>query len=150
MHRPLVFVVTAILVLMVSASVGEALWLSDTPPLVGTSSPISVESLDQKLPAIAYNSQANEYLVVWQDARSGATDQKIHAQRVSASGELLADELVITAAAAAQLSPSAVWNATADEYLVVWTESASTLDIYGQRVGSNGQLIGGRVALNCR
>ena len=148
MHRPLVFAVTAILVMMVSASVGEALRLSDTPPLSGTSFPISDEPRDQKLPAIAYNSNANEYLVVWQDVRSSATDHNIYTQRVSAAGELLADESLINASAGAQVSPFAVWNALADEYLVVWTDSASTLDIYGQRVGSNGHLIGGRLALS--
>ena len=146
-HRPLVFVVTAIFVMMVSASVGEALRLSDTPPLIGTSFPTTVVSRYQELPAIAYNSDANEYLVVWQDARSGATDHNIYAQRVSASGELLAEEFVIDDTTGTQLPPSAVWNAIADEYLVVWTDSASTSDIYGQRLGSKGQLIGGRFAL---
>jgi hypothetical protein len=134
--------------MMVSASVGEARWLSDTPPLNGTSFPISVEPSDQKAPAFAYNSTANEYLVVWQDVRNGTTDHNIHAQRVSASGELRADEFVINASAGAQLSPSAVWNAIADEYLVVWTDSASTLDIYGQRISSTGRLIGSRLALS--
>ena len=83
MHRPFVFVVTAIIVMMVSASVGEALWLSDTPPLNGTDVPISVEPRDQELSAIAYNSDANEYLVVWQDARGvPASGRDIYGRRV--------------------------------------------------------------------
>jgi hypothetical protein len=148
-HRPLVSVVAAILVMMVSASIGEALWLSDTSPLNGASFPITVAPGYQELPAIAYNSNANEYLVVWQDTRSGATDYNIYAQRVSPSGEPLAGKFVINAAAGTQLSPSAAWNAIADEYLVVRTDSSSTFDICGQRVDSKGQLIGGRFAITC-
>jgi len=109
-HRPLVFVVTAILVMMVSASVGEALWLSDTPPPIGTSPPVSVEPSNQQLPAVAHNSTADEYLVVWQDTRPAAS-HNVYAQRVAGSGELLASAAAISAAADAQSSPSVVWNA---------------------------------------
>ena len=125
MHRPLVFVVTAILVMMVSASVGEALWLSDTPPSIGTSSPVSVEPSDQQLPAIAHNSTANEYLVVWQDTRRRSLTTMSMLNAFRRSGELLASAAVISAAADAQSSPSVVWNAIEDEYLVVWTDAAS-------------------------
>ena len=146
MRRPLLFVVAAILVMMVFASVSEALWLSDTPPPVGTSSPASVESSDQQLPAVAHNSAADEYLVVWQDARPTAS-HNVYVQRVAGSGELLASAVVISPAAAADSSPSVVWNATEDEYLVIWTDTSSGLDIFGQRVDSDGQLIGGRLVI---
>ena len=144
MRRPLFFVVTAILVMMVFASVSEALWLSDTPLPIGTSSPISVESSDQQLPAVAHNSATDEYLVVWQDTRPAAS-HNVYAQRVAGSGELLASAVVISAAAYADSPPSVVWNATEDEYLVIWTDTSSGLDILGQRVGSDGQLIGDRL-----
>ena len=145
-RRPLLFVVFAILVMLVFASVSEALWLSDTPLPIGTSSPVSVESSDQQLPAVAHNSATDEYLVVWQDTRP-RTSHSLYVQRVAGSGELLASEVVISTAAAADSSPSVVWNATEDEYLVFWTDAASGLDILGQRVASDGQLIGDRLVI---
>jgi subtilisin family serine protease len=60
--------------------------------LVGTSLLISTPAsgasgIWMAVPAIAYNSQRNEYLVVWVDNRTGA--YSIWAQRINATGQLL-------------------------------------------------------------
>ncbi len=99
MHRPLIFVVTAILVMIVSAGVGEALWLSDTPPSIGTEFPIPVEPLTSSCPPLPITQRADEYLVVWQDTPAAASTTMSMLSVLQRSGELLASVAVINAAA---------------------------------------------------
>lgn len=103
---------------------------------------------NQKLPVIAYNTAADEYLVAWQDGRSGIW--AIYGQRVDADSSLLpsgsdpAVNFAITGNVSSHVSPSVAYSADHDQYLVVWQGSVvsqtSGIDIYGQRVGSDGTL----------
>jgi PKD repeat protein len=115
---------------------------------------ISSNSDYQEYPATAYNRDAGEYLVVWQDGRDYWDN--IYGQRLAANGSLLdnpdtgADEtdpavnFVICDAPAEQLRPAVVYNGGAGQYLVVWHdgrhESSSGWDVYGRRVAANGTL----------
>jgi hypothetical protein len=100
---------------------------------------------DEWAPAVVWNGSANEYLVVWQDARNSATrGWDIYGQRVSASGASLGGNFRISALGATfdDTTPAVAWNGTADEYLVVWEDYRSFasrgVDAYGRRISAAG------------
>ncbi|HEX5036273.1 MAG TPA: myxococcus cysteine-rich repeat containing protein [bacterium] len=112
------------------------------------------------VPSAAYNSTGNEYLVVW----SGNSDSppldgdgiEIAGQRVGADGSLQGSVLQISDMGPAgdlnylAASPSVAYNASDDEYLVVWygDDQAAPLgnnefEIFGQRLkASDGSPLG--------
>jgi len=102
-------------------------------------------------PAVAWNQTANEYLVVWADERAEATrGQDIYGRRIGANGKPIGRDFRISGPQATndEIGPAAVWNQTANEYLVVWEEYLFSQgayvysDIRGRRVGADGALIG--------
>jgi hypothetical protein len=96
----------------------------------------------QSNPAVAYNSESNEFLVTWQDTRNGNYD--IYGQRVSATGTLIAGAFVISNASSHQINPAVAYNSEANEFLVTWQDIRSgNYDIYGQRVDATGTLTAG-------
>jgi hypothetical protein len=103
-------------------------------------------------PAVAWNQTANQYLVVWIDWRDAWAD--IYGRRVSAAGVPLgADFRISVDATRDEGIPDVVWNATWNQYLVVWSDtraggSAPMIEIYGQRVRGNGTLIGGEIHIS--
>jgi uncharacterized repeat protein (TIGR01451 family) len=113
---------------------------------------ISRAANDQEYPALAYNSDNNQYLVAWQDLRYDSGD--IFAQLVSGEGELLdksgnpgADPAVnfpISAAPDSQERPALVYDH--DGYSAIWQDSRYHSfveeDIFGQRISSNMALLG--------
>jgi hypothetical protein len=97
---------------------------------------ISFSAGSEQIPAMAYNSQDNEYLVVWQDMRNG--DEDIYGQRVGSDDSLLDDECPISTVANDQEFPDVTYNSQNNEYLAVWQDERNgedNDDIYGQRVG---------------
>ena len=113
---------------------GVRVWSDGTGGIVF---PISSSPGSEKKPAVAHNSQDNEYLVVWQDRRNG--DDDIYGQRVGSNDSLLGDECPISTVANDQESPDVAYNSQNNEYLVVWQDERNgedNDDIYGQRVRS--------------
>jgi hypothetical protein len=112
---------------------------------------------DQQHPAVAYNPDDDEYLVVWQDDYCERfpykTADDIYGVRLSSSGELLCAFIPISVAPncsdnAYQQYPAVVYNSSAHQYLVVWEDSRQDgWDIYGQRLANTGALSGGNCAL---
>jgi hypothetical protein len=101
--------------------------------------PTTPES-DHYKPAIAYNSVHDEFLVVWHNTwPSGHND--IYARRVSATGQLLS-WFSVSAGTNNRSDPAVAYNATNDEYLVVWRYNANgdgtTYDIWGRTIAWNG------------
>lgn len=91
-------------------------------------------------PAVAYNSQLQEYLVVWWNDRTGCDD--IAGQRVSKYGALIGPKIWIAHGCPADRRNSAVaYNSQDDEYLVVWNEDY--VDIRGQLLSGAGGITGG-------
>jgi MYXO-CTERM domain-containing protein len=98
---------------------------------------ISTAPGDESNPALAWN--GTNYLVVWQDRRSGNSDD-IYGARVTAAGEVL-DAIAISTATSSQTNPRLAWNGT--NYLVVWqdTRSGVSWDVYGARVSAAGEVL---------
>lgn len=94
-------------------------------------------------PRVAYNPTNDEYLVVWQDNRSG--NNAIYGRRVAADGTALGSDFAICTTGADMARPVVAYSADAGGYLVAWEHKASGLgnyDIYGQRVNAGGTLAG--------
>jgi hypothetical protein len=99
-------------------------------------------------PAVAWNSGANEYLIVWADGRNYDTrGGDIYGQRVSAAGSRTGSNFRISGpgATANDFSAAIAWNGWAGEYLVVWADARNdptrSTDIYAQRVSAGGALL---------
>ncbi len=114
-----------------------------------------------KLPDLAYNADAHEYLVVWQGefrrpeptcAGNGAKEQEIFAQRIDAgSGELVGSADAVSASGSdcdnthMAFEPAVSYNATAGEHWVVWHGDDQTgglandeFEIFGRRLNQSG------------
>jgi hypothetical protein len=97
--------------------------------------PIGAATDWQIHPDVAYNSQDDEYLVVWEN---GVVD--IMGQRVAGSGDLLGGPITVCNASRMQRSPAIAYNPHANEYLVVWEDyrNNSDYDIHGCRLSAGG------------
>ncbi len=107
------------------------------------SSQVTVSALDneQYLPSVAYNSQHNEYLVVWHNTWSiGSRD--IRAARVSSAGQVLDTFTVYEHSTKDSAQPSVAYDPVNDRYLVVWVfdtfGDGSDWDLYGRFIPWDG------------
>jgi len=94
---------------------------------------------DQFTPALA--SDGANFLVVWEDRRSGVYSD-VYGARVTLAGTVLdPDGLAVSAAASSQRSPAIGFDGA--NFLVVWTDyrDGEYSDIYGTRVTSQGALL---------
>ena len=76
---------------------------------------------DRSHPDVAYNTQANEYLVVWLEEDGGLS--KVKAQRLWADGQLKGGQItVFSGVLGSQTSahPAVAYASTSNKYLVVW------------------------------
>jgi hypothetical protein len=92
----------------------------------------------QMWPAVAFD--GTNYLVVWQDLRSGNFD--IYGARVSKSGVVLEPNgFAVSTAAARQAHPAVAFDGV--HYLVVWDDQRTNIsdDIYGSRVNPSGGVL---------
>lgn len=125
----------AVALLLPAAAVGQA-----SPDLhLGTDLEISALDNEQLLPAVAYNSHRQEFLVVWQNNWAGNRD--IYAQRVSATGTLLS-WFAVTAGANDRAQPAVTYDPVNDRYLVVWIYddlgNGADWDVYGRFIPALG------------
>jgi hypothetical protein len=100
---------------------------------------ISTAAEDQFFPSVSFD--GTNYLVVWQDDRSGLAFD-IFGARVQQSGVVLdAAGIAIDTSADDQSNPQISFDGT--NYLVVWHDrrSGSTNDIYGTRIDKTGTVI---------
>ena len=102
-------------------------------------------SLTETYPAVAYNPDREEYLVVWYNDRADNDD--IQAQRVSKGGALVGGPFYVAAGSGADRSfPDVAYDGDDQEYLVVWQETntvSSQTTIRGIRVSGTGSLLTG-------
>jgi hypothetical protein len=116
---------------------------------VGSGFLINAETDDQVFPAIAYNPERQEYLVVWNHDRPHPQDDDIYAQRVAWNGRLVGPRFAVTGPGAQCRYPDVVYNPTQKQYLVVWEEYDGTrFRIQGQRLTDTGQLVTPRIPIS--
>ena len=99
---------------------------------------------DRYKPAVAWNWNHDEHLVVWHNTwPDGHRD--IYARRVADDGELLS-WFAVSAGPHDRLQPAVVYNGANDEYLVVWMYNANgdgyTYEIWGRTVAWDGSSMG--------
>lgn len=97
--------------------------------------PITTSGYLATLPSIAYNSTADEYLVVWESDITGDDDEfSTVGQRLTNAGELVGESLTITTMMPYGLD--AAYHAEENEFLVVWAGNDDTkgLEIFAQRL----------------
>jgi hypothetical protein len=116
-----------------AAALGEPFLIGDFP------------DTDSRDPAIAYNSQRQEYLVVWSNDRYGCDD--VYGRRLNADGILLGPRFPIgKVCPGEQQYPDVAYNSLHDEYLVIWYHAAgdtvAPFCIRGQRLSGSGDLLG--------
>ncbi len=118
-------------------------------PFLGEEIIVSALDNEQYLPSVAYNSNHDEYLVVWHNKWGANRD--IYAQRITAKGELLSWFAVGPTAPLNpypnnRVQPSVAYDPINDRYLVVWaydtSGNGSNWDIHGIFVNWNGPIQG--------
>ena len=111
-------------------------------------------------PDIVYNPSANEYLLVWEYEQS-SDDHHIYARRLSSTGAAIgSDHIHIADTSKFESNPQVAYNSTDNEYLIIWehrnvdsiTTGSGTIDIiqndiHGQRVSSNGSVLGSPIVI---
>ena len=122
---------------------------------------ISGNAITNRVPAVAYNPDRDEYLAVWRSQRADGYD--VRGQRLDRNGLLVGDSFTITSPVSGDgltqddltlvqpppptstvlfpRIPAIAYNATQGEYLVVWGDGVSRT-LCGQRVLSDGVPIG--------
>ncbi len=105
-----------------------------------TGMPVATADGHQSHPYTTRSSTTQEFLVVWSDARSGESD--IYAQKVDINGNKLWAEngVPVCACPGGQYLPFAVSDG-ADGFIIVWKDDRVGVDVYAQRLDSNGQLL---------
>jgi hypothetical protein len=91
---------------------------------------------DQARPAVAYDSTADQHLLVWQDDRNG--DDDVYGQFILPGGLLTEENFGITSASGDQIVPDVAYNSDDDVYLVVWI--SGTQDVEGAIVDAGGNV----------
>ena len=109
---------------------------------------ISSSPYGDEQPAVVWNSKANEYLVVWVNSDSG-----LRGRRLSASGQLLGAEIAIDGPDPYGVTqPALAYNRTANQFLVVWTDTRNSssrgIDLYGRRVAASGKMLGAEMRVS--
>ncbi|MFB0519522.1 MAG: hypothetical protein ACETWC_09610 [Acidobacteriota bacterium] len=113
---------------------------------VGNMVPVNSASDDQCVPEVAANTTDNNFLVVWEDKRSG-NNYDIYGQRMSSADTTVkvGSEIVMCTDSTNQYNPAVCYSPSYNRYLVAWTDfrpSASAADIYGQLVKGDGTVEG--------
>ena len=124
-----------------SSQASPAATAGDNPRL-GPEIVISALQNSQYAPAVAYNSQHDEYLVVWHNTWPGPS-REVWGSRVSSQGAVIDSFKLGTAVSANDHSLASVaYDPTRDRYLVVWIYdyygNGSDWDLHGRFIPWNG------------
>jgi len=126
-----------------SQIVGKRLNATGTP--IGTVISIGPDYSYQLQPALAYDSQRNRYLIVWQE-QNASDDFDIMGQKMNGNGDLIGTAIEIAVTSADQLVPRVAYNPDAQQYLVVWEDHSrdaeGAWDVRGQRLNADGGPVG--------
>lgn len=120
--------------------------LSSTGGLLGSEIPVDTAGVNWAA-AVAYNSNADEYLIVYTYNPISSPDYDVYARRLSGAGTVMPGYIPVdTAGPTKQSYPSVAYNSINNEYLVVYQSEKSVggaYEIRGRRVGAGGSPMGG-------
>jgi len=93
-------------------------------------------------PCVAYDSNHNRYLTVYQNF--DAVNYYIYGIFLDTSGNLIGDPFVICSDVSAKYDPSIAFDFVNSRFLVAWVDerSGGSYDIYGQLINADGTLYG--------
>ena len=134
----LMFVIACVLVLAVG-SVDQVSGRGNPVTNWFLISPLDTPEAQEWYSSVAYNSQWEEYLVVWH--ASTATNHYIYGQFVSKNGAFFGSRFLISPPVGHSLYPDVAYNPARNEYLVVYmvqTTTAGVYGIYGWRINAYG------------
>jgi hypothetical protein len=138
-----------VLGLLVAATVAAAPIGSQTR--ISQVGPDGNPAFDGLAPAVAYNQEANEYLVVWEADNTTDDEIEIYGRIVSANGGWLGSDFRISQMGPDgnpsfdAFRPAVAYNSRTNEFLVVWHgngDSANEFEVYGQRLNAAGLEVG--------
>jgi hypothetical protein len=89
-------------------------------PEVQISTPLTPTDPDRYHPELAYNTVNSQYLVVWHNTYPSGHDREVYGQRIGTSGQKIGSPIVISSGTHDRIQPSVAYNATDNEYLVVF------------------------------
>jgi hypothetical protein len=93
-------------------------------------------------PAIAYNNQSGEYLVVWHN--EWAANKDIYGQRVARNGTLIGPWFAVSPAGGNRYNPDVAYDSQHNQYLVVWEDG---LDVRGRLISATGGHLTGELII---
>ncbi len=109
------------------------------------------EQLSRIQPAVAYNRQQDEYLVVWSQDPSNHINYEIHGRTISWDGVRGPESTIWYWGNRSYWNPSVVWNSTNNHYLVTWngvdTTNGQANDVTGLRLSSTLSAIGSPIMI---
>jgi hypothetical protein len=107
---------------------------------------------DQKVPGVAYNSDRNEFLVLWGDSRPASDSVGLYGRVILADGTTAGPDFSVVDAPGFQYSPTVLYDEKREQYFAVWNDCRScdpgvptwsgTPDIYGSWLSPSGEQIG--------
>ena len=115
----------------------------DGSDYIGTSFPVSTAARVQRAPDVALGTV--NYLVVWEDSRSGAAE--VYGQLMDPAGAMVGPEIEIRVGAGPARVPAVAFDGT--NYFVVWHEGSAPASetVMGQFIGEDGALVGSTFAV---
>ena len=97
-------------------------------------------------PSVAQNSNSGQFIVTWEDGRSGNYD--IYSQIVNSDGTMSGANFVVASASSSLSLPRVDYNSQNDQYLISWSNTSGEDDLYGQIVNANGTLSGANFVIS--
>lgn len=107
---------------------------------------ISQNEMRKSLPDVAYHSQDDSFFAVWAAVpgpKSTITDSHIYGQKLSGSGELMGDVVVIHTSADTLMMPRVLYNPDTNQYLVIYGHWDPQPNVRGVMVDENGDVVVG-------
>jgi len=121
--------------------------LSASGQMLGTNRRLSTGGGNTQNARVAYSTQRNEYVVVWQDGRSGSRVD-VYAQRLDGTASPLGANFAISTATGSKGSCSVAYGSHNNGYMVIWGDTRAGSNIFAQRLNATAGLMGGNFAVS--